>query len=167
MGKQYVSFAGGVSTEPEVNELLDKLGIPKPGDEIPYSKVEAVIGVSRGQNRWQSVTNRWRKKLERDHNLILKAIANQGYRVLTNSERVMHSSKQFDGGVKRVTKAIVVAQKTDRIDLSEEEKRTLDHVTDTGFKIRQSAIQGALKLKALEEQKAALEAGTNGSGKKE
>jgi len=157
MAKNYISFNGGISTAPEVNELLDKIGVPKPGDEIHYSTISQIIGIpNRRAARWQSIVGAWRRRLEREHNILLYAVENEGYKAMYPIDRVKFSAKKFRQGIKSVSRAVIVAQATDRAALTDEDKRTLDHVTDTGLKLRNSAAIEARKLKELSAQAEAL-----------
>lgn len=155
--KNLVIFNGGISTEPEVNALIEKFGVPEPNAEIPYSEVEKVIGVDRKKSRWASVTTAWRNRLEREHNVLLEAVPGEGFRAMTPDDRIVYSGKKYKHGIKAITRALVVVQKTDLAQLIDENKRAATHISDAAFKARQVHIQAARAQKQLAEQSAALE----------
>lgn len=148
MTKDYtkIIFNGGVSTEPEVNELLEKIGVPAVGDQISYQRITDIIGVPRSTSRWSSVVAAWRRKLERVHNIILFAVPNEGFQAMNNSERVNYGSKKFKGGIDYITRAVVVVQKTDRAGLSDDEKKAADYIQNTGTSLRQAERLAARSL---------------------
>lgn len=138
MAKDYtkIIFNGGVSTEPEVNELIAQIGVPQPGDQISYNRITEIIKAPRRTSRWASVVTAWRKKLERDHNIVFSAVPNEGFQAMNNSERVNYGCKKFDLGFKAIERGIVVIQKTDRAGLSDDEKKAADYVVNIGATVR-------------------------------
>lgn len=143
-------FFAGLPTGPDVQKLIDTLGMPSEGNHIPYADVEAVLGLTRKNDphRWASVTGAWRKRVEREANIILKAVSNQGYDALTPSGRVDHSGRTYKGGLKKIVRASNVAAGTDRTSLSPEEVRTCDHIQNTGAQLKLAAATAARQLKA-------------------
>jgi len=75
MSSGKILFAG-LPTGPDVQNLIDTLGMPNEGDHIPYADVEAVLGLTRKSDphRWASVTGAWKRRVEREANVILKAV---------------------------------------------------------------------------------------------
>lgn len=144
--KSFLIFNGGISTEPEVNELFEKFGIPIAGQQFSYREIETVLRISRTATRWKSVVGAWRKRLFRQHNILLKAIPNEGFQAMGNSERVTFSSGLFKGGLKRLSQAATVASSTDRTGLSDEEKAAADHIQKTGANLRLAAQTAARQL---------------------
>lgn len=141
-----VIFNGGVSTEPEVNELIEKLGVPSPGAQISYAQIEAIIGAKKGSGRWSSVITSWRKRLDRQYNLLLLAVPNEGFQVMTGSERINEAGKKFKTGMKRIERAVLVVQKTDRAGLSDDEKKAADFIQNTGASLRAAERLAARKI---------------------
>lgn len=151
----YISFNGGIPTEPEVNELIEQIGIPAVGDKITYKRITEIIGVERNTGRWASVITAWRKRLDRQHNILLQAVANEGYEVLSNSGRVNYGGKLYNEGLRRVERAVKVVTRTDRAGLNDEEKKTADHIQRTGATVRLSALTAARQLNYSELDSAA------------
>jgi hypothetical protein len=146
MSKVYFNGAG-ITTEPEVNDLIEKIGVPKPGDQISYIQVSEIIKVKRGTGRWHSIVGAWRKRLDNDHNILFKAISNEGFLVLDNAGRVTLGADKFKGGLRRIGRASSIVTRTDRTGLTEEEKRVADHIQRTGATLRLTAQTAARELK--------------------
>jgi hypothetical protein len=149
MSSGKILFAG-LPTGPDVQNLIDTLGMPNEGDHIPYADVEAVLGLTRKSDphRWASVTGAWKRRVEREANVILKAVMNRGFDALTPSGRVDHSGRTYKGGLKKIVRASNVAAGTDRTSLSPEEARTCDHIQNTGAQLKLAAATAARRLKA-------------------
>lgn len=80
-------FFGGIPTEPDVKRLLAAFPEIVPDALIPYESVEKVLGTTRPTGRFRTITTAWRKRLEREQNFILVAVAGQGFRRLTEQDR--------------------------------------------------------------------------------
>lgn len=127
-GKSNVCF-GGIPTEPDVNRLMDAFHIPKmsPGDTIPYSKISDVIGQDKGSRRWTSVTNAWRKKIEKDYNIILGCDPpNQAFRILPEGGKVQLSRRKLRSAVSAARRSYIVSGLVDVRQLTKDEKREHD-----------------------------------------
>lgn len=162
MTKDYtkIIFNGGISTEPEVNDLIEKIGIPTPGQQISYKTIGEIAKATRGTGRWNSITLAWRKRLERQHNILLIAVPNEGFQAMNNSDRVNEAGKKFKTGLKRIERAVIVVQKTDRAGLSDDEKKAADFIQNTGASLRAAERLAARSLAYPELDKAVM-GGTN------
>jgi hypothetical protein len=137
---------GGIPTDIDVRRLHEKFGIPKPGDVISYEQISDCIGNSHKENRFWSVTNAWRKKLFREHNLVSEAIPNKGFEFLDAHKRVSHSVSGFKGGLRKVARAGIIAASTERMNLSPEEQRTCDYLQNTAAQLKLAAATAARQL---------------------
>lgn len=146
-------FFGGVPTDIEVKQLADKFGVPKTGQVVKYEEISAVIGCQRTDSRWQSVVTAWRKKLERESNVIMKAIENIGFEALTASGRVEFSAKVFKQAIRRTGRAANIAAKTNRSELNEEQRKVCDHIQNTGASLRLAAAQASRQINWDDEEK--------------
>jgi hypothetical protein len=117
----------GMTTDPDVKELIDRIGIPSVGDTIAYDLVEEIIGSPYDSNRWTSVTQAWRKKLIDDPYNIYLIADKPNFRVATNSERVNVARGKQRTGARAIARGAVLAQRTDKTGLSEEEKKQRDY----------------------------------------
>lgn len=148
MAEKFSIFGNGIPTEPDVKKLRDTFGVPAVGQEIPYSAIEAAIGVNRKTHRWATVTNAWRKALDREHNVLMDAIPNVGFRVMDPSERVVFSASTYKGGLRRIARAGNVAERTDVKGLKPEELRVRDHISRAAASLRLAAATQARELNA-------------------
>jgi len=150
MSKQ---FFGGVPTDIEVKQLSEKFGVPVAGQVIKYQEISDAIGVQRVDGRWQSVVSAWRKKLERENNIIMKAIDNIGFEALNAAGRVELSAKVFKQAVRRTGRAANIAAQTNRAELNEDQKRVCDHIQNTGAALRLAAAQASRQIKWDDDEK--------------
>jgi len=137
---------GGTPTAPDVQKLIDHFGQPTEGTEITWEEIAGVIHEPITSNRYKTVTNAWRRRLMRDHNIHLVAIGNGlGLVAADPIKRISDSARKFNGGMRRIKRAAVVAGTTDRQRLDDEQRRIGDHLvnassTFTGW-LRTSAKQ--------------------------
>lgn len=143
----------GMPTDVDVQRLQENIGVLVPGDEISYSQIDKVLGMHRSNHRWKSVVNAWRKKLDREQNIILKAISNKGFVALDGSGRADYCGRVYKGGLRRIVRASVVATRTDRVGLKAEDVRVLDHISSTGAALRLAAATAARQIKYREDTK--------------
>lgn len=146
--KREPGFSVGMPTQIDVDRIVAVIGTPSEGRLITYSELETILHTTHNQSRFWSVTTAWRKKLERESNLILEAVPTEGFKVLDNHQRVAHSARYFKSGLRRTGIAGRRAACTSRSGLSTDESRTLDHVTNTSAIFK---IQSALQARALRE----------------
>jgi hypothetical protein len=142
-------FAGGVPTDIDVQKIVDEIGVPKEDQMIEYSALEKILGIRKESYRWRTVVNAWRRRLEREHNVLFRAVMNEGYRALAPSGRVDIAGSTFKGALRRIGRAATIASGTDRERLTDEEKRVVDHVQNTGAALRLAASQAARKMKSV------------------
>jgi hypothetical protein len=125
MGKM---FDGGLPTSPDVDKLIEKYGVPGDGFTVEYDELAELIEAPVGSNRFRGVIARWRRRLERDHNVLLEAMWGSHYQYAGPKRRVDICGSQFKAGARKVEKAGVRAQRTEKAELNQDEIRTLDHV---------------------------------------
>lgn len=140
------SFFGGIPTDVDVEMITKAIGVPKVGDKVTYAQIESVLRLKRTENRFITVVSAWRRKMDREHNLLMKAIPGMAFEVLDASGRVDLSSKVFKQALKRTGKAVAIAARTDRKELTEEEKKVCDHIQRTGATLRLEASKAARQI---------------------
>jgi hypothetical protein len=139
MGKPM--FFGGVPTELEVKKLKQTYNELSPGQLITYEEVSELIGVEYGSHRFRTVTNRWRKEVESETNIIIGCDAGVGFKVLVEPEKVDLSAQKTRTAGRAARRAYVVAARTDVAGLDQEDRRRLDHCV-----MMSSKILGAAQL---------------------
>lgn len=141
------AFLGRIPTDIDVTKLIEKYGVPVEGTEIPYDEIETLIGTKRRSYRWSSVCKAWRKKLERDHNILLGAYNARCFKVLNPSKRVDTAGAKYKTGIKAIGRAVVIAEKTDVSKLGPEDRKICEHLQKTGSSIRIASVTAAKQLK--------------------
>lgn len=140
-------FFGGVPTSPDVDRLMQMAAGLKDGDMLAYGDIEALINESRSTPRFRTICNRFKLRMFRERNHVLKAVPNDGYKILPPDERIGYSSSRVVQGFRRIKFGAGVARTTDRRKLTEEDRKTLDHLGSIDATIR---LAEATKAKTLE-----------------
>lgn len=140
-------FEGALPTEPDVKRLLERYGVPLVGQFFPYREVAEVIKSAEGSVRFRTVTMAWRKLIEREHRLLLRAITGRGFEVADARAKLMESGTKFKGGLRKVKRAAAVSSLIDRAELTSDEARQADFYERTGASLRLLAATEAKKLK--------------------
>lgn len=104
-------FLSGIPTEPDVKLLTETFPKIEVGDEINYESVEAVLRLDRKSSRFRTVTQAWRKKVLND-GIELAVVAGVGFRALSPKERIEHSVKGVQSGVRKQIRSI---NRSDRV----------------------------------------------------
>lgn len=136
-------YFGGIPTEIELNRLKDKWPTEglKVGDVFAYSDISALIGAAHGSHRFQVVTNRWRKHIEKERGLILGPHNAEAFVVLNDSEKLGLSRQKLRTSAKASRRSVVVLALTDRKALSDTEKAAYDHQNKIAVAILTAAQQ--------------------------
>ena len=122
-------FRGGVPTEPDVKTLMQHIDIWgwAQGAIIPYSHVENVINVTKDSYRFKSVTASWKRRMLRERNMDVIAVAGVGYRWLPEAERVTESVRDNVKHTKGIGRAVRRISLVRGEMLSDKERGQKDH----------------------------------------
>ena len=131
----------GLPTDIEVNKLREQYpeGKMSVGDFYPYVVVEKLLSIDRGLNRFKTVTMRWRKIVERETNIVIDTVAGEGFKVLSEVEKIGTASKYNRRAATSAKKGFMRASRVDRKQLGPEELVTLTHQLNVAAKIHASA----------------------------
>lgn len=141
----FKQFFGGIPTEMDVRTLIEQFGVPKAGTSITYDEVASAINQKIKSHRYGTVTNAWRRKLFREHNVIFRAREGK-FTVMDPGQRVFHGGERLRRGAREFRKANVIVTSTDRAKLTDEEKAQADHIQlTTATAIQACRIQARLK----------------------
>ena len=94
-------YFGGMSTDPDVKLINDKFPNPKPNDEIPYSKIEPIIGVSWRSSRFTTIINAWAKDLK-ERGIFISRIRGTAIRFLTNKELLAGTGEKISSANRKL-----------------------------------------------------------------
>lgn len=139
----------GRSTSPDVDRLIEVFpsSTLQAGFIVEYHEIAQIISTDKTSNRFNTVVNAWKKRIYRDFNIVVEAVPNKGFLVLSNSGRIGFSSNKVSKGFKRILKGKKVALTTSNHDLDEQTKRIQQHIINVGGAIE---IAMATEKKRLE-----------------
>lgn len=140
-------FSGAVPTEPDVRKISEAIGVPEEGALIAKTEISDITGLEADTYRWKTVVTAWRKKLYREHNVVLVAVPREGYRVADPLARVMLSGSKLKSGLRHVKRAGDITGRTDQKRLSPQDRRAADHIVSVSAQIALTAATEAKKLK--------------------
>jgi len=108
------------STAPEVRLLLDEFGVPEEDTLITYKQVEKTIHCKKASVRFRTVTDAWRRLLEREYKRLMLTVMKVGFKAATPAERERESCSQIGKGHRRVIHAVKLDLNTDlkRLDVA-------------------------------------------------
>lgn len=136
-------YLGGMPTNIDIEKIHQAIGTPNIGDTIRYEQLEQILGLKRDAYRFKTVIQQWRKKLDRDSNIILGAVRGVGFEVLNPSGRVDHGSRTHKKGLRAINRAAMVAIRTTDDGLDASEIKTRDYLINTAATIRMAAATSA------------------------
>ena len=121
-------FFGGVPTDIDIKRLRDAFPSDqlKEGTLIPYSKVESVLELKRSECRFKTVTSRWRRIIENELGLVIKAKTNEGFYLCDDPAKLDVAGEKLRTAAKAAKRSMVVVARTDRNKLDDERKNDYD-----------------------------------------
>lgn len=137
------SVVTGRPMDPAVRKLMDAFATTPRGETITYAALEAIIGENRRTNRFKSVVMKWRKKMSDEHGKALDNLMNVGYTVCTATGQLNAAGSLMRQASRRVSKAVVYAERTPVEQLAEHDQRRRDHFLANAALIKQYAKQTA------------------------
>lgn len=144
-------FNKGIPTEPDVRRLCDVFADLPAGRKLAWSELAAVIGSEYGTHRFRSVVAAWRKKMDRERNILFGAVRGYGIEVLDGHGRTGAAGSTYKAGIRRVSRAGDIAVRTDVSTLSPQDRRVVDHVTRVAAELRLVAATRTRQLLPLSE----------------
>lgn len=130
-------FNGGIPTDIDVRNLMNRWpeASMRSGDKFSHDEIESVLKVGKGSLRYATITNRWRKIVEKTTGKIIGSDRGFGFKVLSDSEKVSLGKQKTIESRRRASRALFVIGTADRKNLSEAEKATCDHLNLINGKI--------------------------------
>lgn len=132
------TFKNGLPTDIDIRALFEAFGVPAEGVAIPYADVTATIKAPERSGRWITVTNRWRKRLIKEHNVYLAARDGM-FRVMDPATRVEHGAQHYRSAARHHRKCYTVIGTTDQARLSPEQKALATHLQHNAATAYQTA----------------------------
>lgn len=121
---------------PDLRKLDEAFPKLKPGDLIGWEQLAAAAGWGKETPRFKAVQAAWRKRVFRERNVVLIAVAGKGVQVADGSERITHAADAQKSGFRKIARAARVAITTDTAGLPDHLKRTHEHILHTAASIK-------------------------------
>lgn len=143
-------FNRGIPWSADILRIIEKY--PNLTDDltIPIKDVESCIQEPHTASRFQGVTSAWRRKMERENNVIIKRTklvdGTKVFLVLNNKGRVKIGNSGYKSGLKKVVVAGKRMQRTGQDGLSIDELRQRDHVAKMAATIACTASVEAKRI---------------------
>ena len=131
----------GVPTEPDVAALCKAYPVDSltEGRIIEHDGIESVINkfgdATRASCRYKTVVEKWRRDMERIHNIRIGAEKGKGYRVLAPGERLMEAEDHTKKSIRQAKRAHYRSSAIDTRRLDEHEQRRQQHIQTTSATI--------------------------------
>lgn len=106
-----------------------------PGRVIDFIQIERILKLSRGDNRFNEVTNRWRHLAEIESNLHIGRRFASEFFVMSESEKLSKAMGKFRSGQNALNRSITIANRIDYRSLTADEKTRLDHTRERSSKM--------------------------------
>lgn len=118
----------GLPTDMDIRKLREKYPITEltRGKVITYAEIEKLLELEWNSNRFKTVTNRWRRLIEKESGLYLDPnIPGVSFKVLTHQEQVVKMRKKQKTGNRCYRNVVKIGKNTSPDELSEEDKKEL------------------------------------------
>lgn len=134
-------YFGGVPTDIDVKKLRERYEdvTLTPGTLIPYDEVAELLQLPKNNLRFRTVTNRWRRIVENETNIIIGTLPGEAFKVLNESEKVDLSGSKLRSSGRYARRSYVVGSRVDRKALTDDEVRSLDHKLSVSAKVLAAA----------------------------
>lgn len=146
-------FGAGVPTEPDVKALMQHYENVREGDIITHEDVSEILGQPVNSNRYLTVVGAFRRRLDRERNILLVAVPKVGYRVADPDLRVNVAGGKHKSGLRAIRRGGEIASRTERKRLSPEAARAADHLSKTASAILLAAATAAKELRYQDPKK--------------
>ena len=136
----------GISTEPEVDLLIKRFGTLKEGELVPYREIALVAKTPIMTERFRTVLDAWRRRLERAHNVVTAARPGQGIVALPPDGRIYYAQSNIQSAARKIRKSARRAELTDVHRLSPDLQRSRDAILGVAATMRLAARTAPKKL---------------------
>lgn len=122
-------FFGGVPVAPDIRRIVKAYPVESltPGKVIPYKDIEGIIEVNARHSRFRTVTNSWRRQMEKDHGVVIVCPGDLTFKVADEIDKLSVVKTKVSSAFKSSKRAMVVTSYIDRKKLPEDGKAAYDH----------------------------------------
>lgn len=78
---EHLRFDEGLPTRPDVDLLLKTWPDPKVGERFPYDSIEGLLNLDRRDNRFRTVTTRWRARMYEQFGVVVEVDPGEAFYV--------------------------------------------------------------------------------------
>ena len=130
MSEKVHAFLKGIPTKIDVDQLDAKWPKVNEGDVIRLQDLAGHLRLDVQSFRFKGVLMAWRKKIEREHNLLSVGTGDGAIRFADPAERVAYAARKVKSGRKAMIRGIVVANGTDAGRLTDEQRKARQSLLD-------------------------------------
>ena len=98
---------------------------------ISYQQVEATIGSSRESAQFKSAVRMWRRLVEEESRIVIGCKAGAGFYCADDRDKLQMSVNKARSAVRAAVRSKKIGELVNRLSLSTEEQRRLDHTART------------------------------------
>lgn len=132
------SIVNGRPVGPGVKKLLDAFGTVARGQEIPHSKVEALIGEQRKSQRYRAITNAWRRRVHDGTGVFVECVPGVGFRGCVATSQLENGGRAVKSAGKKLALGLAMAQTTPTDQLKPHEVQRREHLLTNGASMIQA-----------------------------
>jgi len=146
-------FIGGRDTTPEIDAIRAAI-TPRPGESVSHEDVAQVAGIEADSTRFQTVTNRWRRLVERDSAIQVES-RDRVFHFLTASEALERGKTDVHRIGKATGRLHVRVTRIDTAALSDEQRQLHGLVSRETLALLDSARRSAKAIQGPKPVRAA------------
>ncbi len=142
---------GGIPTDPQVRRLRERYGDIQAlrGTTIRHEDIEDLIGEERGGSRYKTITDRWRRQVERETGVVISGQGEAlgiGFRVLTDAEQVRFGVGQRVSAGRRILRwhSSVANTDPDKLDAPQRQARDFEIAAAAKLHLAMTEVRNAL-----------------------
>lgn len=144
---QEPKVVNGRPTKIDVDKLISRFGVPEENETIPWREMEHVTGLRRGEFRFQTVVNAWRRYLEREYDILLYAKPGVGLTVADANTKIDIAARKIELGDKHKVKWVERTYRVKSDFLDEHRKDTKSRILSAyGAMLRLTAATAPKEL---------------------
>ena len=130
-------FHGGIPTEPDVRALKEAYpeSVLKVGLHIDFTRVSQIIGVPYPSCRFRTVTNAWRKEVEKEWGFVIEPPRDGTFMVLSDSGKAKSSKRKTVTAGRYTRRSFAIGQKVNMLELPSDERNEFQYTQSVNGKI--------------------------------
>ena len=132
-------------TAPWVDLLIEKLGVPKEGDEIQMDVIAAVLKTERHSRHYQTIVAAWKRRLFTVHGIVITTELGK-YIAATDDGKVIEAIRLKTKAGKTMGKAVAIMNATDERKLTNKTKPAYNEMKMDMAKMQERLMSKVLGL---------------------